>query len=102
LDLNKLAALDISEKQVERLCKRLGAERLAERDAQVSAFQALPLRQRKEGTPAGVTPPGPGQVAVVMADAGMLQLRDVAGADAGAEPGAAGLASPTALGGDPT
>ena len=35
----------------------------------------MPLTQRKEGVPAGVVPPDDKQVAVVMADAGMLQLR---------------------------
>jgi hypothetical protein len=105
LDLDKLAALDVSEKQVERLCKRLGAERLAERDAQVRAFEALPLVQRKEGAPAGVLPPGPGQVAVVMADAGMLQLRDAAAGDdaaPAAAPSTAGPVGPPVPDRDPT
>ena len=33
------------------------------------------MTQRKDGVPDGVVPPGDNQVAVVMADAGMLQLR---------------------------
>jgi hypothetical protein len=100
LDLDKRAALAVSEKQVERLCERLGGERLAERDAQARAFEALPLAQREEGAPAGVLPPGPGRGAVVMADAGMLQLRGGAAGDgtaAGAAAGA-GAAAPRAAG----
>jgi hypothetical protein len=76
LDLDKMGNLTVPEKQVERLSKRIGAERLAERDAQVARFLALPLVERCDGVPAGVPTPGADQVAVVMADAGTLQLRD--------------------------
>jgi hypothetical protein len=90
LDLLKLGNLDIHEKQVERLSKRIGGERLAQRDEQVARFLALPLGERCDGVPSGLTPPGAAQVAVVMADAGMLQLRDpVAPAAAGPVPPAA-------------
>jgi hypothetical protein len=75
VDLDKLADLDVFEKQVERLCKRIGTERLAERDEEVAAFEAMTLVERKEGVPDGVAPPDKDHVAVVMADAGMLQLR---------------------------
>ena len=88
-DLDKLADLDVSDKQVERLCKRIGQERLAERDEQVAAFEAMTLVERKEGVPDGIAPPDKDHVAVVMADAGMLQLRrpdEVAPNDA-AQPG---------------
>jgi hypothetical protein len=74
-DLAKLANLSVHEKQVERLCKRIGGERTAERDALAERFAAMPLAQRKDAVPAGVVPPDDSQVAVVMADAGMLQLR---------------------------
>jgi hypothetical protein len=74
-DLAKLKNLSVHEKQVERLCKRIGGERTAQRDAQAEQFAALPLVQRKETAPAGVVPPDDHQVAVIMADAGMLQLR---------------------------
>jgi hypothetical protein len=57
------------------LSKRIGAERLAERDEQVARFLALPLAERCDGVPAGVPSFGADQVAVIMADAGMLQLR---------------------------
>ena len=90
VDLAKLAELAVSEKQVERLCKRIGGERLAERDEQVAAFEAMTLVERKEGLPDGVAPPDKDHVAVVMADAGMLQLRRPAEEpDAVAEKGAA-------------
>ena len=78
LDLDKLGGHRVHEKQVERLSKRIGLERLAERRQEVEHFATLTLTQRKDTTPAGVEPPGEDQVAVVMADAGMLQLRDVA------------------------
>ena len=83
LDLAKMAGVAVQEKQVERLSKRIGAERLAEREAQVKKFLALPLVQRCDGKPAGVAPPGEDRVAVIMADAGMIQLRDAPAETAG-------------------
>jgi hypothetical protein len=74
-DLQMMAGEAVKEKQVERLTKRIGQERLAERDAEVERFVGLPLVQRCEQAPADVEPLGDKQVAVVMADAGMLQLR---------------------------
>src|SRR5262249_52386853 len=79
LDLDRFSGLDVHEKQVERLCKRIGAERLAERDEQLAHFLALPLAQRKDGAPDGVVTPDDNHVAVIMTDAGMLQLRDEQG-----------------------
>jgi len=78
LDLAKLGGLCVHEKQVERLSKRIGDERVAERQAAVEHFLGLSLVQRCDSTPVGVLPPGLDQVAVVMADAGMLQLRPLA------------------------
>jgi len=46
--------------------------RVAERDTEVAAYQALPLAEKFQ-PPAGVTPPA---LAVVMADGGHLQIRD--------------------------
>jgi hypothetical protein len=69
--LDKLADLPVPEKQVERLTRRIGAERVAERAADVAAFTALPLVE-KFAVPAGVTAP---ELAVVMADGGRLQIR---------------------------
>jgi len=90
LDLDKIGNVCVHEKQVERLSKRIGAERLAQRDEQVARFLALPLAERCDGVPDGVSAPGADQVAVIMADAGMLQLRDVD------EPAAAPAANPQA------
>ena len=70
--LDKLADLPVPEKRVERITRRIGAERVAEREADVAAFAALPLVE-KFAVPSGVTPP---PLAVVMADGGRLQIRN--------------------------
>jgi hypothetical protein len=69
-DLLVLAELDVSDKRTRRICKAIGAERVAERDAATAAYQQLPLAQRK-GVPEGVTPPA---VAVVGCDGGRVQI----------------------------
>jgi hypothetical protein len=68
--LRELAELDVSDKQTRRVCKSIGAERVSERDAEVAAYQALPLVERK-GAPAGVTPPA---LAALGVDGGRLQI----------------------------
>ena len=78
--LGRLADMSVSAKQVERVTRRIGAERVAERDAAVAAYQALPLVE-KFAVPAGVTPP---DLAVVMADGGRLQILDRAAPVVGA------------------
>ncbi len=78
VDLLKMSGQTVLEKQVERLTKRIGLERLVERRAAVEHFAKLPLMTRCDGAPEGVETPGDECVAVVMADAGMLQLRDAA------------------------
>jgi hypothetical protein len=80
--LHRLAGLAVSAKQVERLTRRIGSERVAERDAEVASYQALPLVQ-KCAAPGGVTPPA---LAVVMADGGRLQILDRAAAPAAQPP----------------
>lgn len=70
--LERLAEVSVSAKQVERVARRIGSERVAERDAEVAAFQALPLVE-KFALPAGVPAP---DLAVVMADGGRLQILD--------------------------
>lgn len=72
-DLLKLAEVQVSIKQVERVCHRIGEERLAERDRDVSAYEKLPLVERKAAPP-GVTAPAADQVAVVGCDGGRLQI----------------------------
>ena len=82
-DLAKLAEIEVSVKQVERVCQRIGDERTAERDEAVAAYQALPLTKRKE-VPAGVTAPA---LAVVGCDGGRLQILERGrGATVEAEP----------------
>lgn len=71
-DLEKLADLEVSPKQVERVTKRIGSERCVERAEAVASYQELPLTERKQA-PANVTPP---DVAVVGTDGGRLQIRD--------------------------
>jgi hypothetical protein len=67
-----LAEIEVCAKQVERVCKRIGQERVSEREAAVSAYQALPLMERKAAL-AGVTAP---PLAVVGCDGGRLQILD--------------------------
>jgi hypothetical protein len=70
--LHHLADLAIGPKQVERVTERIGAERVAERDVQAAAFQALPLVEKFRAPPGPATP----DLAVVMADGGRLQILD--------------------------
>lgn len=72
-DLEVLAETVVSAKQVERVAKRIGRERQAERDAAVAAYQKLPLVKRKD-VPEGVTAPPSSQVAVVGCDGGRMQI----------------------------
>ncbi|MBA2335996.1 MAG: hypothetical protein H0V90_13815 [Blastocatellia bacterium] len=74
-DLLKLAEIRVSTKQVERVCHRIGKERLAERERDVSAYEELPLLERK-AAPAGVAIPTTAHVAVVGCDGGRLQILD--------------------------
>jgi hypothetical protein len=84
-DLLKLAEIEVSAKQVERVVKRIGQERVAERDGAVSAYQALPLVERKSA-PAGVASP---ELAVVGCDGGRLQILDRQGQSVETETAAA-------------
>ncbi len=70
--LKKLANIQADEKQVERLTRAIGEERVEERAAAVQAFQALPL-PRKFAVPKEVPAP---DVAVVMVDGGRIQIMD--------------------------
>ena len=44
--LKKLANIEADEKQVERLTRAIGEERVAERAAEVKEFQKLPLPKK--------------------------------------------------------
>jgi hypothetical protein len=92
--LAKLAGLCVDEKQVERVTRAIGAERLVERDTAVQAFQELSLPQ-KFAVPTGVAAP---ELAVVMTDGGRMQILDRSGGGASSEAPADG-AGPAA-GGD--
>ncbi len=70
--LHHLADMAVDPKQVERVTERIGAERVAERDAQTAAFQALPLVEKFRVPPGQAAP----DLAVVMADGGRLQILD--------------------------
>lgn len=59
-------------KRIERLTERFGGERVAQRDAETKAFEALPLVE-KLAAPPGIKPPA---LAGVMPDGGRLQLCD--------------------------
>jgi hypothetical protein len=83
--LQKLANLDVDEKQVERVTRAIGVERVQEREAAVQKFQDLPLPQ-KFAAPEGLPAP---DLAVVMADGGRLQIRDRSGAEKTASASAA-------------
>jgi hypothetical protein len=71
-NLSKLADLSIHEKQVERLTRSIGTERVAERDAHVATYEAMRVVAKFE-TPALMPAP---DLAVVMADGGRLQVLD--------------------------
>ena len=70
--LRHLADLHIPTKQVERLTRRIGEERCAERDSEVRTYLNLPLVERKSA-PAGVEK---SNLAVVQMDGGRLQILD--------------------------
>ncbi len=71
-DLNELAELDVSPERVRRATERIGKERVAERDAQAAAYEALPIPVRRI-VPADQPTPA---VACVQMDGGRLQYLD--------------------------
>jgi hypothetical protein len=90
--LDRLAERAVCAKQVERVTRRIGGERVVERDAEVAAYQALPLAA-KFAAPAGVAAP---DLAVVMADGGRLQILERAPAAAALPPAADSAAAAAA------
>ena len=70
-DLLDYLRLEVDTKQVERVTERIGAERCAQRDAEVERYMGLPLVERKD-KPKGVVAPA---LAVVSVDGGRLQIR---------------------------
>jgi len=65
--------VELTTKRVERLARRIGAERVYERECDVRAWEALPLVE-KLAAPPGVKPPA---VACVMYDGGRMQRCDL-------------------------
>lgn len=71
-DLKELAEMDVSPERVRRATERIGDERVAERDAQAAAYEALPIPERRT-LPAAAPAPA---VACVQMDGGRLQFFD--------------------------
>jgi hypothetical protein len=69
--LAELAGLTIQEKQVERISKRIGQERVIERDRKVQAYLDLPLMEKVDSPVEQ-----PVDLAVVEMDGGRLQIFD--------------------------
>jgi hypothetical protein len=67
-----LADLTIPIKQVERVTRRIGSARVAERDAEVAAYRQMPLPERKACPAGAVAPP----VATIQMDGGRPQILD--------------------------
>jgi len=70
-DLKEEAELDISTQRVMRATKRIGQERVDEREAEVAEWEKLSLPEQ-QGSPREQVP----QVAVVEPDGGRIQIRD--------------------------
>jgi hypothetical protein len=70
-DLAALADLSISRERVQRWTKRVGEQRVAETEAEATAYQQLPLPARRT-SPTDQVP----QVACVTMDGGRIQIRD--------------------------
>jgi hypothetical protein len=71
-DLAELADLDVGPKPVERLVRRIGQERIDQRDKAVAAHQRLPLMEKDVA--ADPKRPSP-SVAMVSVDGGRMQIR---------------------------
>ena len=71
-DLKKLAEMDISEQRIARATKRIGQERVTEREAEKEAWEKLPLPEQQRGNPTEQVP----EVACVEMDGGRIQIRD--------------------------
>lgn len=70
-DMKHLAELEISEQRIMRATRRIGQERVAEREAEVAAWEELPLPEQ-QSSPREQVP----QVACVEMDGGRIQIRD--------------------------
>ncbi len=70
-DLKEEAELDVSDQRIMRATKRIGQERVAERDAQTNVWAELSLPEQQR-SPREQIP----QVACVEMDGGRLQIRN--------------------------
>jgi hypothetical protein len=70
-DLKEEAELDISDQRIMQATKRIGQERVAQRDVQTKDWEQLPLPEQ-QASPREQVP----QVACVEMDGGRLQIRD--------------------------
>jgi hypothetical protein len=77
VSLRELAELDISAKRCERIARRIGRERIRERQQRGVEFGQRSLVEQKRGVPADAPANGwEGRVAAVIVDGGRVQLRD--------------------------
>jgi hypothetical protein len=74
--LQELAGLHVSAKQCARVTQRIGAERVAQRQARVQAYESLPLPQQRRPPADAPANAWKGRVAAVLVDGGRAQLRD--------------------------
>lgn len=76
-NLQDLAELAVSPKQVQRVAIRIGRERQAEQQQRIDRYQAAPLPEQQHGQPADAPQNDwSGRVAVVQCDGGRVQIRD--------------------------
>jgi hypothetical protein len=69
-ELAESAELNLAEGRLQRATRRIAEERMAERQAETQAWEALPLPERQKGPQTEV------EVAVVEVDGGRIQIRD--------------------------
>lgn len=81
-ELAALAEVAVSEERVRRATERIGAERVAQRDAAADEWRKLPFPER-DRSPTGQSPP----VACVQVDGGRMQIRDGQGEQSASERG---------------
>lgn len=74
--LDELADLKMSSKRCQRITQRVGRERLAEREARLEAYEALPLPAQQETPGDAPANAWDGRVAALLVDGCRAQLRD--------------------------
>ncbi len=76
-NLQDLAELEVSPKQVQRVAIRMGNERLAEQQQRIERYQAATLPEQQHGQPSDAPQNDwSGRAAVVQCDGGRAQIRD--------------------------